>query len=276
MDTPRNTSNHYYAYYISHDDFKEIIKTKKLPNISYNPFIILEPLTLFDSNSFNCAILLPNNQAGYFGTEDLSTSEGYNNSWSYVKFSELSNKDFYKDFLSRKPGVFTFNGVSFYKIIDIRKKVGNKVEMYLRLIEHLTYTEPNTAFMIMPFGSMKLNTFYKTNIQDFLKDKMQINVVRSDNFTDNDVIIDTIYDQIDKAEFIICEITECNKNVFFEIGYAKGVNKQIIFIAQRGIDLHFFDVGHIRRIDYNMTEPIELQEKLRDTINTIRGKGNPA
>ena len=60
--------------------------------------------------------------------------------------------------------------------------------------------------------------------------------------------------------------------MFFEIGYAKALGKELIFLLQRGFDHEFFDVAHIRRIDYDLDNPVEMQSKLADTIKNIRGK----
>ena len=57
---------------------------------------------------------------------------------------------------------------------------------------------------------------------------------------------------------------------FFEIGYAKGINKEMIFLARKNCELKFFDVNHIRRIEYEINRPLEMQERLVDTINNIR------
>ncbi len=127
--------------------------------------------------------------------------------------------------------------------------------------------------MIMPFRHYKLNQFYLSNIKDFLYNcDLQIAVKRSDDFVGTDIIVDTILEQIQKAEFIICDITHCNKNVFFEIGYAKALSKDIIFLLEQQLSSDFFDVNHIRRIEYGYEQPTEFRELLRATLLNIRSK----
>jgi hypothetical protein len=255
----------YFAHYVDREELLEFLKTQKPKRRDYIPFLMVEPIESFDSESFRCYFL---------GKNEIGSLSMKEENWHRLTEWDITiNTTFIDYFTKAKDCYMTFDGVSFYKITDIRILQNKELEIHLKRLFKPTYTEQNTAFMVMPFRGNKLNEFYKKNIAEYLGKKLKIKVARSDDFTDNDVIIDRIYREIEKAEFIICEITECNKNVFYEIGYAKGINKQLIFIAQRGTkDLKFFDVAHIRRIDYDIENPVELQEKLRDTIDALRNK----
>ena len=134
-----------------------------------------------------------------------------------------------------------------------------------------SFSEKNTAFMIMPFGFELLNTFYKKNIKEYLAGSdLGIKVFRSDDFTGTDVVADTILDQIKRAEFIICDITHSNKNVFFEAGYAKSLGKSILFMLEQNKPAEFFDVNHIRRIEYSYEKESEFRLLLKDTLISVR------
>lgn len=91
------------------------------------------------------------------------------------------------------------------------------------------------------------------------------------DFCDTDVIVKTIYREIDKAEFIFCEISECNRNVFFEMGYAQAHKKNIIPLCKEKSNVKLFDFAHERWIKYSMKKPEAMQARLVDTIETIRG-----
>lgn len=271
MSTQQKKSNHFYLYYLSKDQFEQVLKTGETPIFNGRPYLMVEPIESYDAYSFRCA-LLDTPIPGYDGDEcDLLVFDT-NQKWNYLKMPGLRNKTYYIDFLKKEDGVFTFNGITYYKILDIREMPGGDIQFQFRQLSSTNYVVNNTAFMIMPFGSSVLNEFYTKNIRDYLKTNMGIQVIRADDFADNDVIIDTIYKEIEKAEFVICEVTGCNKNVFFEIGFAKGINKQLIFIAEKGMELQFFDVNHIRRIDYDLKNEIPFQERLKDTIVSIRAK----
>lgn len=268
--------NEYFAHYINHEQYSEFLKTKNpIQTIESLPHFLIRPIEYFDSFSFRAYLFesrIPfNNESPIFRVFDGPQKE-----WFPVKFSSLSSKIFYIDYKAHKSCYFTFDGISFYKLLDVRSTPGDEFQVHLRIVQNDRFYETNTAFMVMPFRNIILNEFYKANVRDYLKSKLNLIVKRADDFTDNDVIIESIYNQIQISEFIICEITECNKNVFYEIGYSKGIGKEIIFISQRkfGKDLNFFDVSHIRRIEYDLENPEELQSLLVDTIKTIREKKN--
>lgn len=257
----------YIASYVPQDELMECLRTRKPKKKDTIPYLMVEPIERFDSDALRC---------NFFVKHEIGDHSLDDKAWRIMnEWDTRGNVILIDHFEKNQDCYVTFDGVSFHKIIDVQTKPNKDLEITLKRLINPSYLNRNTAFMIMPFGSMKLNSMYKENIAEFLSSKLQIKITRSDDYTDNDVIVDRIYAEIEKSEFIICEITDCNKNVFYEIGYAKGINKQIIFIAQRGIkDLKFFDTAHIRRIDYDVDNPTELQEKLKDTILTIRNKIN--
>jgi len=255
----------YIAHYVDREELVEYLRTKKPKRRDYIPYLMIEPIESFDADSFRCYFLGKNE----IGDRSLDESAWHR----LTEWDIRTNSTFIDYFEKRQDCYVTFDGVSFYKIVDIRIQKDKTLEIHLKKLFSPTFSEPNTAFMIMPFGNKKLTGFYRESIVAYFEKELKIKISRADDYTDNDVIIDRIYREIEKAEFIVCEISDCNKNVFYEIGYAKGINKQLIFIAQRGVkDLKFFDVAHIRRIDYDLENPVELQEKLRDTIRSLREK----
>lgn len=251
----------FYAQYISEKEFKEFLQDRKPLRVNDYMITMLEPVEYYDSDSFRCKIVQHHANSVISGRDQ----------WRYLTDSSYSNITYLIDFRKGKKVYFTSDGISFFKLLNVRTLEKDKIlEFNLKLVQSFQFIEPDRSFMIMPFRDKKLNGFYRDHIQSFLKKKLNIDVYRSDDFSDTDVIIDTIYREIEKAEFVICEISECNKNVFFEIGYAKAHHKELIFLLQRGVEHKFFDVAHIRRIDYDLDNPEELQAKLTDTINTIR------
>jgi hypothetical protein len=257
----------YIAHYVDQEELVEYLRTKKPKSRDYIPYLMVEPIESFDADSFSCYFL---------GKHEIGDQSMEDNAWHRLTEWNIRSSTIFIDYFEkRKVCYITFDGVSFCRITDVRILKDKVLEIHLKRLFNPTYVDQNTAFMVMPFGSKTLNVFYKDQIAGYLGRELKIKIARSDDFTDNDVIIDRIYQEIEKAEFIICEITECNKNVFYEIGYAKGINKQLIFIAQRGIkDLKFFDTAHVRRIDYDLENPLELQAKLKATIQTLRENKN--
>jgi len=258
--------NHYYAHYLSKEEFEKVVKSGKRAFITYQYSLIIEPIEYFDRFSFYGYILEPSEEQADFLIFDT------NQNWRYVSNSSLRSRTYAMDYYDKIPGAFTYDGVTFFKLTEIRPMPGNEAQFFFRQTVTLYTFEKDNIFMIMPFGNKELNAFYENNIRNFLRDKASLKVIRADDFADNDVIIDTIMSQIEKAEIILCEITVCNKNVFFEIGYARGMDKEMIFISQKSYELKFFDVNHIRRIEYEINRPVVFQERLLDTIKSIRNR----
>lgn len=46
-------------------------------------------------------------------------------------------------------------------------------------------------------------------------------------------------ESIQKAEYVIVDLTESRPNVFYEAGYAQGIGKIPIYIAKKGTELEF-------------------------------------
>ena len=177
---------------------------------------------------------------------------------------------YFDDYLLRKKIYFSFDKVGLYQLTEIIKD--NPIKLILKRIDNLPSFKPNTAFMIMPFRDEKLNEFYEVNIRKYLKDKLNIDVYTAANFTDNDIIIETIYKSIEQSEFVIAETTQCNKNVFYELGYAVAKEKEVITIQNQDEKIYFFDRAHVRSITYSLNNLDKFKVDLIGTIQTIRSR----
>lgn len=66
-----------------------------------------------------------------------------------------------------------------------------------------------------------------------------LNAERVDENQANERITDRILESIQKAEFVIVDLTESRPNVFYEAGYAQGIGKLPVYIARTGTKLEF-------------------------------------
>lgn len=66
-----------------------------------------------------------------------------------------------------------------------------------------------------------------------------INAERIDEPQSNERITDRILESIRKAEYVIVDLSDSRPNVFYEAGYAQGLNKTPIYIAREGTRLEF-------------------------------------
>lgn len=247
------------ALYLNSVEYKNAIELNKRFMPSYVPFLSIKIITHHNESNFEGIIC----QERVFSRERCITD------WN------AGSSGIMQDYYNGNPGAFTFDGIRFFKIIQtattFRNDESGLIIFSFRYITAPTFSQKNTAFMVMPFGYEPLNSFYRRNIKEHLESsKLAIKVSRSDDFTGTDVVADTILEQIKKSEFIICDITNCNKNVFFEIGYAKGIGKDMIFLLERNRPSDFFDINHIRRIEYSYDREEEFQNLLIDTLFSVR------
>ena len=248
-------SEDYFVYYVNDWEYSRAIETNKRIEPNYTPHLMLRIIRHYNENVFDGFIY----RGATFNIENC--------------LNDHDSNTIAPIFFDGKNAILTYNGRTFFKIINIATGV-NPRGIYTFKFQYIngpTFSEKNTAFMLMPFAFKQLNDFYEKNIKNYLKEcDLNIEVLRSDDITGSDVVADTILKQIKKAEFIICDITKCNKNVFFEVGYAQALNKDIIFLLERNKPVEFFDVNHIRRIEYSFGEEEDFQKILRETLISLR------
>ncbi len=126
---------------------------------------------------------------------------------------------------------------------------------------------PNLLSAMMPFTGFDA---VWAAIQQVAQQSGMI-VKRADNVWEHHEIIQDIVALIDDAAIIICDCTGRNANVFYEIGIAHALGKDIILITQSANDIPF-DLSHHRYLPYlNNREGLEeLKADLSTRIGTLR------
>ena len=99
----------------------------------------------------------------------------------------------------------------------------------------------------------------------------QMRCHRADDIWDHHAIIQDVVDLIDKSSIVICDCTNRNPNVFYEIGVAHALGKEVILITQSGEDVPF-DLAHIRHIRYFANDLHKLTADLSARIQAIRAR----
>lgn len=90
---------------------------------------------------------------------------------------------------------------------------------------------------------------------------------RADDIWENPAIIQDVVSLIDRAKVVICDCTGRNPNVFYEIGIAHTIGREVILITQSENDIPF-DLRHLRYVKYlNNGEGLtHLSERLKDRL----------
>lgn len=94
---------------------------------------------------------------------------------------------------------------------------------------------------------------------------------RADNRMEHPAIIQDIVSLIDQSAIVVCDCSNSNANVFYEMGIAHALGKDVIIITQNARDISF-DVAHLRHIRYFPNdEGLErLEEFLGAQIKVLR------
>ena len=130
-----------------------------------------------------------------------------------------------------------------------------------KLFKGEDYTiDENLCVVIMPF-----NVDWSTDMYETFKEAVDgCDVWRSDEEYRDDVIIQTIWEKINRARFVIADCTGKNPNVFYELGIAHTLGKSVFMCSQNREDFPF-DVNHIRSFEYGL-KPGEIR-KLKTEIS---------
>lgn len=78
-----------------------------------------------------------------------------------------------------------------------------------------------------------------------------IEIFRVDELSGSGTIVDAIYESIENADLIICDLSQSRPNVMYELGYAHGLHKPVIIVAQNTMFFPF-DVRGARALIYDM------------------------
>ncbi len=121
------------------------------------------------------------------------------------------------------------------------------------------------VFVIMSFKDEFRDT-YILAIKPTLE-KMGFNPIRVDEIQHNATVTPEIMRQIERACFVVADLTGERPNVYYEVGYAHRADKEVILMAQKDHAVHF-DVAAINRINY--TDLTELTQALELKVKSIK------
>ncbi|HHE31924.1 MAG TPA: hypothetical protein ENL07_04690 [Chlorobaculum parvum] len=122
--------------------------------------------------------------------------------------------------------------------------------------------EHGLVFLAMSFVGQEMDDIYSAIKSECVK--IGLRPVRVDENTGSGFVIKEIKDLIEKAEFIIVDLTNEKPNIYYELGYAHGVGNEaqdILLLAKENTTLHF-DIAPLRVQFYTSTD------HLRKIVNT--------
>lgn len=93
---------------------------------------------------------------------------------------------------------------------------------------------------------------------------------RADNIWESPFVMQDVVSLIDRSKIIVCDCSGRNPNVFYEIGIAHTLGREVILITQSEADIPF-DLRHLRHLQYhnNTQGRGELQQSLAERFSDI-------
>jgi len=123
----------------------------------------------------------------------------------------------------------------------------------------------NLCFVLMPLNDSFIPIYDKI-IAPAVK-TCGLECQRADKIPSTKPVMDDICAHIRKAKILIADLSGKNPNVFYEVGYAHALGKEVIFITQNKDDIPF-DVNHYRYVVYvdSAAGGDELRQKIIEKI----------
>lgn len=132
----------------------------------------------------------------------------------------------------------------------------------------------DTCFVMMPFGEW-FDRYYQEIYVPAVREA-GFEPVRADELFNTGSVVEQIWEQIEKSQVLLADLTGKNANVFYELGLAHAARKPVVFAAAQ-IDDVPFDLRHLRVIVYDVREPkwaATLSRQITDFLKNA--KADPA
>ena len=121
--------------------------------------------------------------------------------------------------------------------------------------------DPDTAFIVMRFsGNDENSNAYRYGVKQGLED-VGIEVVRADDTVQSSQILEQVLRHIERARFIVAKVDVENLNVYFELGVAMGLDKDVLLISERSLTINLpSDLRNWECLTYESGNYEELRE----------------
>ena len=173
----------------------------------------------------------------------------------------IGKDEFYEEFRSKLNAALSFAGYNLNEkgqlvplqasVSSLRELDSNKFgSLSIGAIFKKRNFEPD-KFLV--FAAIPLNDQFKRIYDERVTPALKNNhftVMRSDLDFRSGTIMEQIWELINKAKFVIADVTNKNSNVFYELGLAHAIGKECLITTQNENDVPF-DIQHLRYIHYS-------------------------
>jgi len=129
-------------------------------------------------------------------------------------------------------------------------------------------TITDLCFVLMPF-EQSMRAIYNDHLRPAIQSE-GLSCLRADEIVGTNIITREIWEKINQARFVVADLTHKNANVFYEVGVAHAIGKDVILVTQSMDDVPF-DLQALRCIVYEFTPRgmNALESKLGATIRQL-------
>jgi hypothetical protein len=110
--------------------------------------------------------------------------------------------------------------------------------------------DPTLCFVVMP-----LTTQFEEIYEDIVKptaESLGLGCQHAGEIFGARLIMDDIWDRLERARVVVAELTGRNPNVFYEVGYAHCLDKGRVILVTQSIDDVPFDLRGFRCVEYGL------------------------
>lgn len=150
----------------------------------------------------------------------------------------------------------------------VEERALNAIERILQYVRSEAIGKPiifneNEAFIVMRFSNNDENDHaYKYGIQSALKD-LNIKCLRADDRVISGQLLQKVRQSIEKCRFIIAKVDSDNLNVYFELGLAMGLDKEVLLISEDNLVLQLpSDLKNWECLTYPKGNYDELKQRI--------------
>jgi len=171
---------------------------------------------------------------------------------------------YYEEFKSFSSKYSKIISKSDYEVLNQLSCDWKKIAMQVISLVEKTLTS-KYVFVIMPFENEPKFIETLESFKEVCK-KFQYHCSRVDEQNTNSRIIPEIFSRIKKSAFIIADLSEQKPNIYYELGFAQGLDIPVVATAKKGTILPF-DVADIPTIYWDTQK--ELKTDLEKKISQI-------
>ena len=128
----------------------------------------------------------------------------------------------------------------------IRQMAPRRVQPRVFTISDPERIEPMLVSVMMPFNS-RFDEVYRALRETV--ESVGLKCRRADDIWENPAVMQDVVSLIDRSRVVICDCSNRNANVFYEIGIAHTLGREVILITQAETDIPF-DLRHLRYVSY--------------------------